>query len=150
MPSRVPVIRSPRRTHRCAAQMKIMIVDDHQEMRRLLRNTLSHLAADFREYGDGGEAVAAFGHERPDWTVMDMAMKGMSGLEATRRIKASFPDARILVLTQHDSPGVRRAAREAGASAFLSKDQLGEIEQVLTASAGGSSKSNAPGRPEKS
>jgi CheY-like chemotaxis protein len=129
--------------------MKIMIVDDHQEMRRLLRNTLSHLAADFREYGDGGEAVVAFAQERPDWTVMDMAMKGMDGLEATRRIKASFPDARILMLTQHDSPGVRRAAREAGASAFLSKDQLTEIEQVLTAE-GGSSKSNAPPRPEKS
>ena len=113
--------------------MKIMIVDDHPEMRRLLRSALSHLA-DIRECGDGSEAITAFAQERPDWTVMDVGMKGIDGLEATRRIKASFPDARILVLTQHDSPGVRQAARDAGASAFLSKDQLTEIEQVLTAS----------------
>ena len=89
-----------------ARPMKIMIVDDHPEMRRLLRSALSHLA-DIRECGDGGEAIAAFAQERPDWTVMDVGMKGIDGLEATRRIKASFPDARILVLTQHDSPGVR-------------------------------------------
>lgn len=113
--------------------MKIMIVDDHQEMRRLLRGALSHLA-EIRECGNGSEAIAAFAQERPDWTVMDVAMKGIDGLEATRRIKASFPDARILVLTQHDSPGVRQAARDAGASAFLSKDQLTEIERVVTRS----------------
>jgi CheY-like chemotaxis protein len=111
--------------------MKIMIVDDHQEIRRLLRSALTHLA-DIRECGDGSEAIAAFAQERPDWTVMDVAMKGIDGLEATRRIKASFPDARILVLTQHDSPGVRQAARDAGATAFLSKDQLTEIAQVLS------------------
>ena len=113
--------------------MKIMIVDDHQEMRRLLRSALSHLA-DISECSDGSEAIAAFAQERPDWTVMDVTMKGIDGLEATRRIKASFPDARILVLTQHDSPGVRQAARDAGASSFLSKDQLTKIEQVLSTS----------------
>ena len=111
--------------------MKIMIVDDHAEMRRLLRNTLSHVASDFAECSDGGEAVAAFEREHPDWTIMDVAMKPMDGLEATRRIKALAPDARILVLTQHDLPGIRRAAHDAGAFAFFSKDHLAQIEQVL-------------------
>jgi CheY-like chemotaxis protein len=117
---------------RCAAdQMKIMIVDDHLEMRRLLRTALSHLANEFVECGAGAEAIAAFEQECPDWTIMDVAMKPMDGLEATRRLKARFPDARILILTQHDLPAIRAAANDAGASAFLSKNQLAQIERVL-------------------
>lgn len=111
--------------------MKIMIVDDHQEMRRLLRSTLSHLADQFVECGDGGEAVAAFDRERPDWTIMDIAMKPMDGLEATGRIKARFADARIVILTQHDSAPMRQAALNAGAYGFLSKEHLDQVTTML-------------------
>ena len=111
--------------------MKIMIVDDHQEMRRLLRAALGHLTKDFTECSDGAGAVATFEQERPDWTIMDIAMEGMNGLEATRWIKARFPEARILVLTQHQSPGIERAAHEAGAAAFLTKDQITQVAHVL-------------------
>jgi CheY-like chemotaxis protein len=121
-----------------------MIVDDHQEMRRLLRSALSHVATEFAECSDGGEAVAAFARERPDWTIMDVAMKPVDGLEATRRIKELVPDARILVLTQHDSPAIRRAARDAGASAFLAKDQLAQIEQELARPRGIEPESRTP------
>ena len=112
--------------------MKIMIVDDHAEMRRLLRSTLHQLASEFVECVDGADAVAEFPRQRPDWTIMDVTMKGMDGLEATRRIRSQSPAAKILVLTQHDSPPIRSAALEAGAAAFLSKDHLGEIEALLT------------------
>jgi len=108
-----------------------MIVDDHAEMRRLLRTTLSHLTSEFVECVDGTDAVAEFPRQRPDWTIMDVTMKGMDGLEATRRIRSQSPAAKILVLTQHDSPPIRSAALEAGASAYLSKDQLGEIAALL-------------------
>ena len=113
--------------------MKIMIVDDHPEMRRLLRSALSHLTTEFVECADGAEAVAAFAQQQPDWTIMDVVMKGTDGLEATRRIRGQSAGARILVLTQNDSPPIRRAALEAGASAYLSKDQLAQLETVLTA-----------------
>src|SRR5258708_2194611 len=99
-----------------------MIVDDHAEIRRLLRSMLSDLASEFAECADGAEAVMAFARLQPDWTIMDIAMKGMDGLEATRRIKSQSPDARILVLTQSASAKMREAALEAGASAFVSKD----------------------------
>ena len=112
--------------------MKIMIVDDHVEMRRLLRNALNHLTSEFVECADGAEAVTAFSQQRPDWTIMDVGMKGMDGLEATRQITSQCPTARILILTQNDSLPMHRAAVEAGAAAYLSKDQLGEIESVLT------------------
>jgi len=116
--------------------MKIMIVDDHAEIRRLLRSALSQLTSDFVECSGGAEAVLAFPQQRPDWTIMDVAMKGMDGLEATRRIRSQSPTARILILTQHDSPAIRRAAMEAGASAYLSKDELAEIETALNESGG--------------
>src|SRR5687767_12812420 len=124
--------------------MKIMIVDDHAEMRRMLRSTLHHLASEFVECADGIDAVAEFPRQRPDWTIMDVTMKGMDGLEATRRIRRQSPAARILVLTQHDSPVIRREALEAGACAFLSKDRLSEVETVLTGSGGIGSRDRAP------
>ena len=108
-----------------------MIVDDHTEMRRLLRTLLGDLASEFTECVDGAEAVAEFARQRPDWTIMDIAMKGMDGLEATRRILKQFASSRILMLTQHDTPQMRAAALEAGACAFLSKDNLGQLGAIL-------------------
>jgi CheY-like chemotaxis protein len=111
--------------------MKIMIVDDHREMRRLLMSTLQNLASEFVECSDGTEAVAAWSQHRPDWTVMDVAMKSMDGLEATRQIKARFADARIVILTQHDTPPMRQAATRAGALGFVAKDNLVELGTIL-------------------
>jgi CheY-like chemotaxis protein len=108
-----------------------MIVDDHAEMRRLLRTMLGDLASMFTECADGAEAVAAFARQRPDWTIMDITMKGMDGLEATRRIQKQFAGSRIVVLTQHDTPQMRAAALEAGACAFISKDNLGQLGTIL-------------------
>jgi len=108
-----------------------MIVDDHAEMRRLLRSMLSDLASELTECADGAEAVAAFAQARPDWTIMDITMKGMGGLEATRQIQKQFGNARIIVLTQHDTPHMRAAALEAGACAFVSKDNLAQLGTIL-------------------
>jgi CheY-like chemotaxis protein len=114
-----------------AAKPKIMLVDDHAEMRRLLRNLLSDLASEFTECADGAEAVAAFAHQRPDWTIMDIRMEGMDGLEATRRILRQFAGSRIMMLTQHDTPQMRAAALEAGACAFVSKDNLDQVGTII-------------------
>ena len=116
--------------------MKIMIVDDHREMRRLLMSTLGNLATEIVECADGAEAVAAWPQHRPDWTVMDVAMKPMDGLEATRQIKARFADARILILTQHDTPPIRQAALRAGALAFVAKENLVQIGNIISGPSG--------------
>ena len=108
-----------------------MIVDDHAEVRRLLRSMLDELASEFTECADGAQAVAEFARQRPDWTIMDIAMEGMNGLEATRRIQKQFADSKIVMLTQHDTPQVRAAALEAGAWAFVSKDNLDQLGTIL-------------------
>ena len=108
-----------------------MIVDDHAEMRTLIRSLLSGVAQEFVECADGAEAVATFPAEHPDWTLMDVVMPGLDGLVATRQIKAQFPEARILVITQHQSLKLRDSARAAGATAFLGKDELTQVETIL-------------------
>ena len=109
-----------------------MIVDDHVEMRTLIRSLLADVAQEFVECANGAEAVAGFAIERPDWTLMDIVMPGMDGLTATRRIKAQFPEARILIITQHDSHQLRDSVREAGATGFLGKEELTLLQGIIT------------------
>ena len=113
-----------------------MIVDDNAEMRTLIRTLLCRVAHAFAECASGAEAVARFAAERPDWTLMDITMPDMDGLTATRRIKALFPEARILVITQHHSFKLRDSALEAGATGFLEKEQLTRLEGILNGADG--------------
>src|SRR5262245_58992503 len=111
--------------------MKIMIVDDHAEMRRLLRSMFTDLTNEVTECADGAQAVEAFAQHHPDWTIMDIAMKGVNGLEATRQIQKQFAGSRIVMLTQHDTPQMRAAALEAGACAFISKENLTQLSTII-------------------
>ena len=115
-----------------AGPVKVMIVDDNAEMRTLIRSLLRDIAQEFVECAGGEEAVAKFPVERPDWTLMDVVMPGMDGLTATRRIRAQFPEARILVITQHHNLKLRDSAREAGATSFLGKEELIRLEGIIT------------------
>jgi CheY-like chemotaxis protein len=112
--------------------MKVMIVDDNAEMRSLIRTLLDGVANEFVEYADGQEAVAAYGTERPDWAVMDVAMKAMDGLTATKLITSNFPGSHVLVITHHNNPKLRESAREAGAEGLLLKEDLLSLRSLLS------------------
>ncbi len=111
--------------------MKVMIVDDNAEMRGLIRTLLTQVASEFVECADGREAVAVYETERPDWTVMDIAMEAIDGLTATRLITSKFPSSQIMIVTQHDNPKLRHRARDAGAAGFLLKEDLMELRSAL-------------------
>ncbi|HLH52196.1 MAG TPA: response regulator transcription factor [Verrucomicrobiae bacterium] len=122
--------------------VKVMIVDDNSEMRTLIRSLLKDVAQEFIECAGGEEAVAQFATERPDWTLIDIVMPGVDGFSATKQIKALFPTARILIMTQHDNRMLRNLASEAGATGFLGKAELTRLESII---ASGGTDGGTPG-----
>src|SRR5687767_8910725 len=111
--------------------MKILIVEDSKKMRQVIKSFVSNLAEEVFECVDGAEALAAYERHQPDWVLMDIMMKGMDGLASTRQLKASYPDARIVILTSYDDVELRAAARSAGACEYVTKDKLLEVRQIL-------------------
>lgn len=116
----------------------ILIVDDHEIFRRGLRSLLES-RGEFDIVGEavnGLEAIDKAKELQPDIIVMDVSMPQMDGLEAARLIRNDRPDARIIILSQHDSSQMLKAALEVGASAYVTKSQVARslfraIEGVL-------------------
>ena len=121
--------------------IKVLLVDDHAVVRtgfRLLLQSVAEMSI-VGEAESGEIACQLYAELTPDVVVMDLAMSGMGGLEAVRRIRARDSHARILTLSAHDDPmHARRALRE-GALGFLSKRSAPEalIDAVTTVAAGG-------------
>lgn len=113
--------------------IRILIVEDHQVVRQGLVALLS--ATDDLEVvgsvGDGAEAVAIFGALRPDVTLMDLRMPKLSGVEALRKIRHEFPEARVIVLTTFDGDEDIFRALEAGARGYLLKGM--PLEELVAA-----------------
>jgi two-component system, NarL family, invasion response regulator UvrY len=120
--------------------IRVMLVDDHAVVRtgfRLLLQAQTEVSV-VAEAESGEVACQRYLELTPDVVVLDLAMPGMGGLEALRRIRAHHPQARVLALSAHDDPmHARRALRE-GALGFLSKRSAPEalIEAVTTVGAG--------------
>jgi two-component system invasion response regulator UvrY len=120
--------------------IRVLLVDDHAVVRtgfRLLLQTLAEITV-VAEAESGEAACQRFLELTPDVVVLDLAMPGMGGLEALRRIRARHPEARVLALSAHDDPmHARRALRE-GAMGFLSKRSAPEalVEAVTAVAAG--------------
>lgn len=111
--------------------VSVMIVDDSDELRRMLRAVVADVAEPIYECRDGGEACTVYAAHRPDWVLMDIAMTPIDGIVATRQILATFPVARIVILTQYDDVHLRNAAQEAGACGYVLKDNMLEIRRFL-------------------
>ena len=108
-----------------------MTVDDNAKMRAMVKRMLAPVADQFHECSDGSEAVVAYEKYRPDWTVMDIVMKEVDGITATKAIKQSFPEAKIIILTQHNDPRLREEAMSAGAFEFVLKENLIDIARII-------------------
>ena len=106
--------------------IRILAVDDHP----LLRGGIAALIAAqpdmqlIAEASRGEEAVEQFRRHRPDITLMDLQMKGMSGIEAIIAIHAEFPAAKIIVLTNLEGDALAQRALKAGAQGYLLKGSM--------------------------
>ena len=111
--------------------MKILIVDDQPVARTLLRTVLAAGAHEVREVGSAADAIAVYGEFVPDVVLMDISMGELDGIEATRRIRASDPHARIIMITITDDPWSRAESFRAGASGYFLKDDLTGLPEAL-------------------
>ena len=112
-------------------QMKLLIVDDHVAMRRMIGRVVNDMVSDIEECGDGSEAVAAYTKYRPDGVLMDIEMSCVDGITATREILIAFPSAKVVIVSKHDDQQIREAARKAGACGYVLKENLMAIRELL-------------------
>ena len=120
--------------------ISVLLADDQPLLRRGFRMILE-AEEDLTvtaEAGNGEEAVDLTGRYHPDVVLMDIRMPGTDGIEATRRITASHPGVRVLVLTTFDLDEYAFGALRAGASGFLLKDvRPGEMVAAIRTVASG-------------
>ncbi len=111
--------------------MTILLVEDNDGVRRMVRRALSSLASDIRECGDGSGALETYAQFQPDIVLMDIQMPQMDGLLTTREIVTVYPAARIVILTDYDGEDLRVAAREAGACGYALKQDLTGLPSLI-------------------
>lgn len=107
-------------------KISVLLVDDHALVRRGFRRLLED-EADITvagEASDGLEAVRLADELRPNVIVMDCAMPGMNGLEATRKILEKHPQTLVLMLSMHPEDTLVRQALEAGARGYILKNAV--------------------------
>jgi NarL family two-component system response regulator LiaR len=115
--------------------LKLLIVDDCEEMRGEIRSIVADIASEVYECTSGSDALAMYPVHRPDWVLMDIVMEPIDGLEATRLLISSFPEAKIVIVTSYDDDYLREATRAAGARDYVLKENLFDIRRVLSGDA---------------
>ncbi len=111
--------------------MTIMIVDNHVEMRGMIKKVLGSPGAEFAECEDGGMAVSQYSQVMPDWVLMDLSMENVDGISAIEELKSMFPDAKVVVVTNYDEASLRSKSAEVGAQAYVLKDRLNELRSLI-------------------
>jgi DNA-binding NarL/FixJ family response regulator len=109
--------------------IRVMLADDHVLVREGTRRLLE-AEPDIQvvaEAGDGISAVEQAVASQPDVLIIDVAMPGMNGIEATRQIKQQLPNVAVLALTAYDDDQYVLALLNAGAAGFLLKDVRGQV-----------------------
>jgi YesN/AraC family two-component response regulator len=125
--------------------IQVLVVDDQPRARKSLKTLLATwpLALDVREAANGREAIRLVEESRPDVVLMDVRMPEMDGIEATRLIKARWPQVKVIVLSMY--PDYVTDALEAKADTFFSKGMPPqELLATLAAITGSVKKEESP------
>lgn len=109
--------------------VRILLSDDHPIVRRGVR-TILESNEEYEvcgEAGDGDQTLRLAILLHPDVVITDISMAPVNGLEVTQRLRQALPEAKVLILTMHDSVEMLRAAAIAGASGYLLKSDAEEL-----------------------
>lgn len=112
-------------------QLKVMIVDDNEKVRKLIVRVLQNECDSVVECSDGADALEAYKLHQPDLVLMDIQMPRVDGLTATKLLYQHDPHARIHILTDLDEDVLGPAASAAGACGYTSKEHLHELDSIL-------------------
>jgi CheY-like chemotaxis protein len=105
----------PLRHPKSKIAMRLLIVEDNDGMRRLIKSVVLDLTDAIAECADGADALKAYTDFHPDWVLMDIKMPNVDGLTATHRIIDAIPEARICIVTDYGDQKTVNAAYQAGA-----------------------------------
>lgn len=111
--------------------MTVLLVDDHHGIRELEKSIFSSLFDTFYESTSGEDAVTIYKTYKPDWVLMDYKMRGMTGIEAAKKIKENDAGAKVIMVTQFDDVDLRKKALESGVVAFVLKEKLSTIKNII-------------------
>ena len=118
---------------------RVLIVDDHAFIRRGVQ-TILHPYPEWEFCGEaenGKEAIRLAAELKPELIIMDVSMPGLNGIDATRAIRKSQPEVKVVLLTLHESAELLRSAFRAGARGYLLKtDAEQELVKALSVVAG--------------
>ncbi len=124
-----------------AAQQRIMLIDDHPLVRRGLTQLINgeEDLCVCAEASSGEDALASVDAVNPDLVVVDIALKGINGIELIKRMRSRLPDVKMLVSSMHDESLYAERALRAGARGYINKEEAPEnvIEAIRQVLAGG-------------
>jgi DNA-binding NarL/FixJ family response regulator len=135
--------------HEASGALRIVLVDDHAEVRNAFRELLNR-QPQFSVVGEGSngfEAIAQAHTLRPDVILMDISMPHMDGIEATMRIRSMLPDIQIFALSMQPRSAAGKAIEQAGAAGYFVKGtDMSRLLERLTVVHASRSSTNAAGR----
>jgi two-component system response regulator YesN len=115
--------------------LKALIVEDNANFRGILRDNLQTLFPSMvvHEAGEGKEALRKVETFRPELIFMDIGLPGENGFQLTQKIKTSYPETKVMILTSLDTKDYREAAVRCGANCFIAKGSLNweQLERLV-------------------
>ena len=113
--------------------MNLLIVEDNIHMRETIKKNLKRIdTQSIHECNNGEEAIELYEKIHPDWVLMDIEMEPVDGLSASKAIMKLHPEAKIIIVTNYDDAAYRQAAKKAGVVAYLLKENLWKISELIS------------------
>ena len=112
-------------------KIRLLLADDNSHVLQMLACLLSGEDRIVRTAQDGRALLTAAAELRPDIVISDIDMPGVNGLEATRQLRELLPHTKVILMSGHDDSDNVACAFAAGAYAFVSKGQVGDLQNTF-------------------